>query len=84
VHGVVRWRIIDLIQWVWEKLRLSILKQPMSGELHNLGFRKLSVRPRHHAKDEAAAAAFKKLRQEPGTDHDARGSRQAHRDLVPG
>lgn len=26
VHGVVRWRIVDLIQWVWEESRLSISK----------------------------------------------------------
>jgi transposase len=60
VHGVVRWRIVDLIQWVWEEFRLSISKQTMSRELRAMGFRKLSARPRHHAKDEAAAAAFKK------------------------
>jgi transposase len=60
VHGVVRWRIVDLMQWVWEEFRLSISKQTMSRELRNMGFRKLSARPRHHAKDEAGAAAFKK------------------------
>jgi transposase len=60
VHGVVRWRIVDLIQWVWEEFRLSVSKQTMSKELRGMGFRKLSARPRHHAKDEAAAAAFKK------------------------
>jgi transposase len=60
VHGVVRWRIVDLMQWVWEAFRLSISKQTMSRELRAMGFRKLSARPRHHAKDEDAAAAFKK------------------------
>jgi transposase len=60
VHGVVRWRIVDLIQWLWEGFRLSISKQTMSRELRAMGFRKLSARPRHHAKDAAAAAAFKK------------------------
>jgi transposase len=60
VHGVVRWRIVDLMQWVWEEFRLSISKQTMSRELRRMGFRKLSARPRHHAKDEEAAAAFKK------------------------
>src|SRR3954469_12047188 len=24
VHGVVRWRLIDLIQWVWEEFRITI------------------------------------------------------------
>lgn len=60
VHGVVRWRIVDLIQWLWDEFRLSISKQTMSRELRALGFRKLSARPRHHAKDEEAAASFKK------------------------
>ena len=23
-HGVVRWRIIDLCQWVWEEFRVSV------------------------------------------------------------
>ena len=60
IHGVVRWRIADLMQWLWEEFRLSVSKQTMSRELRALGFRKLSARPRHHAKDDAAAAAFKK------------------------
>lgn len=60
VHGVVRWRIVDLIQWVWAEFRLSISKQTMSRELRAMGFRKLSARPRHHAKDEDAALAFQK------------------------
>ncbi len=60
IHGVVRWRLIDLIAWVWEEFRLSISKQTLSRELRALGYRKLSARPRHHAKSEAAVAAFKK------------------------
>ena len=60
VHGVVRWRLIDLIQWLWEELRISISKQTLSRELRALDYRKLSARPRHHAKSEAAIAAFKK------------------------
>ena len=60
VHGVVRWRLIDLIAWIWEEFRLSLSKQTLSRELRALGFRKLSARPRHYAKNEAAAPAFKK------------------------
>ena len=60
IHGVVRWRIADLMQWLWEEFRLAVSKQTMSRELRALGFRKLSARPRHHAKDDDAAAAFKK------------------------
>ena len=61
MHGVVRWRIVDLVQWLWEEFRLSVSKQTMSEELRAMGFRKLSARPRHHAKDDAAAAAFKNV-----------------------
>ena len=60
VHGVVRWRLIDLARWLFEEFRLEISKQTLSRELRNMGFRKLSARPRHHAQDEEAAAAFKK------------------------
>ena len=60
IHGVVRWRLIDLAQWLFEEFRMSISKQTLSRELRNMGFRKLSARPRHHAQDEEAAAAFKK------------------------
>ena len=60
VHGVVRWRVIDLCQWVFEEFRLSISKQTLSREVRALGFRKLSARPRHHAQDAEAMATFKK------------------------
>ena len=60
VHGVVRWRLIDLMQWVWEEFRLWISKQTLSRELGAMGYRKLSVRPRHHAQDQDAMEAFKK------------------------
>jgi transposase len=59
VHGVVRWRLVDLVQWLWEAFRITISKQTLSRELRALGYRKLSARPRHHAKSEAAVSAFK-------------------------
>ena len=60
IHGVVRWRLIDLTQWVFEEFRVSISKQTLSRELRRMGFRKLSARPRHHAQDAQAAGDFKK------------------------
>ncbi len=60
VHGVVRWRLIDLAQWVWEEFHISISKQTLSRELRAMGLRKLSARPRHHAQNEYAIEAFKK------------------------
>jgi transposase len=59
VHGVVRWRLVDLIQWLWDEHRVAISKQTLSREIRALGYRKLSARPRHHAKSDAAVAAFK-------------------------
>jgi hypothetical protein len=56
---VVRWRLADLMQWLWEEYRIRISKQTLSRELRALSFRKLSARPRHHAKSEAAVAVFK-------------------------
>ncbi len=60
IHGVVRWRLVDLIAWLWEEFRITIAKQTLSRELRAMNYRKLSARPRHHAKSEAAVAAFKK------------------------
>ena len=60
VDGVVRWRLIDLAQWVYAEFRISISKQTLSRMLRAMGYRKLSARPRHHAQDPAALAAFKK------------------------
>lgn len=60
VHGVVRWRLIDLAQWIWEEFRITIAKQTLSRELRALGYRKLSARPRHHAQAEGAIEDFKK------------------------
>src|SRR5512142_1191566 len=39
VHGVVRWRLIALAQWVFDEFRISISKQTLSAELLALGFR---------------------------------------------
>ena len=60
VHGVVRWRLVDLIQWLWDEFQITISKQTLSREIRALDYRKLSARPRHHEKSEAQVAAFKK------------------------
>ena len=60
IHGVVRWRIIDLCQWIWDEFRISVSKQTLSRELRTMGYRKLSARPRHHAQAAGAIEAFKK------------------------
>lgn len=60
IHGVVRWRIIDLCRWLYEEFKLTVAKQTLSRELRNMGYRKLSARPRHHAQAEGAIEDFKK------------------------
>ncbi len=60
IHGVVRWRLVDLIQWIWEEFRIVIAKATLSRVLRTMGYRKLSARPRHHAQNPEAAVAFKK------------------------
>jgi transposase len=60
VHGVVRWRIIDLCQWIYEEFRVVVAKQTLSRELRAMGYRKLSARPRHHAQAAGAIEHFKK------------------------
>jgi hypothetical protein len=57
----VRWRIVDLCQWVFEEFRIAIAEQTMSRELRKMGLRKLSARPRHHAQAEGAIDNFKKV-----------------------
>ncbi len=72
VHGVVRWRLIDLAQWIWDEFAVSVSEATMSRELKALGYSKLSARPRHHAQNELAITDFKKdfrpswRRSEPG------------------
>jgi putative transposase len=60
IHGVVRWRIIDLCQWVWNEFHVSVSKQTLGRELRAMRYRKLSARPRHHAQAAGAIETFKK------------------------
>jgi len=60
LHGVVRWRLIDLCRWALAELKIVIAPQTMSRELRKMGFRKLPARPRHHEQAEGAIEDFKK------------------------
>jgi transposase len=61
LHGVVRWRLVDLCRWALAELKIVIAPQTMSRELRKMGFRKLSARPRHHEQAEGAIEDFKKV-----------------------
>ena len=60
IHGVVRWRLKDLQQWLWEEFRVSLDESTVSRELKALGFVKISARPRHRAQNEFVREDFKK------------------------
>lgn len=80
--GVVRWRLVDLGQWLWEEFGVSVSRQTLGRELRVLGFRKLSARPRHYAQDPEAMEAFKKISPRAGKDPPAARARHGGRDLV--
>ncbi|WP_428332612.1 IS630 family transposase [Novosphingobium sp.] len=60
IHGVVRWRLIDLVQWLHDEFAVSLDETTVGRELKKLGYVKLTARPRHHAQNEHALEAFKK------------------------
>lgn len=60
IHGVVRWRLIDLVQWLHEEFAVSLDETTVGRELKKLGYVKLTARPRHHAQNEYELEAIKK------------------------
>ena len=60
LHGVVRWRLVDLVRWLRDEFGVCVSRQTLGRELRRMGFRKLSARPRDHAQDPEAQEAFKK------------------------
>lgn len=60
IHGVVRWRLIDLCRWLHEEFAVSLDETTVGRELRKLGYVKLTARPRHHAQNELAMEDFKK------------------------
>lgn len=59
-HGVVRWRLADLAQWVWDEFAVSVTRHTLGRELRAMGYRKLSARPRHRGQKSDDIAIFKK------------------------
>ena len=49
IHGVVRWRLIDLVQWLYEEFTVSLDETTVGRELNKLGNVKLTARPGPHA-----------------------------------
>lgn len=59
-HGVVRWRRIDLRDELQRQFGVELHERSVGKVLTKLGYRRLSVRPRHPEADDEAQAAFKK------------------------
>jgi transposase len=62
IHGVVRWRLIDLSQWIYRRVPHHG-RQTDAEPRASMGYRKLSARPRHHAQADGAIENFKKTSQ---------------------
>ena len=60
VHGVVRWRRVDLQHLIAERFGVIYHERTVGKILHQLGFSHISARPRHPAQDERIVAEFKK------------------------
>ena len=58
-HGVVRWRRADLARVIAAEFGVTMAERSVGDLLRRLGFRRLSVRPRHPRQDVAAQASFK-------------------------
>jgi transposase len=64
-HGVVRWRRIDLRDELQRQFGVALHERSVGKVLAKLGYRRLSVRPRHPQADAEAQQAFKKTLPQP-------------------
>jgi transposase len=58
IHGVVRWRLVDLCQWMFEDHRVVVSPQTMSRERRGMNYRKITARPKHHAQAALCGRGF--------------------------
>jgi transposase len=82
--GIVRWRRVDLRDLIEARFGVSLHERSVGKLLHRLGFRHMSVRPRHPKSDKDVQEAFKKTsprlstpsyRKAPDTSRSRSGSR---------
>ena len=83
VHGVVRWRIIDLCQWIFEEFRVVVAKQTLSRELRAWVIASSRLVLAITLRLRAQLRILKKFSRAPGRDRAREGRRaQRHRGLV--
>jgi transposase len=81
--GVVRWRRVDLPALIKVRFGVEMHERSVGKVLRRLGFRRLSVRPKHPQADPAAQEAFKKLPRAGAAGAARARAWQASRGLVP-
>src|SRR6516165_4909815 len=79
VHGVVRWRIVDLCQWIWEEFRVVVAKQTLSRELRKMVTASSRLAHAITRKPKAQSRILKKPPRAPGRNW-AREGRRSRRD----
>ena len=84
VDGVVRWRRQDLRARIAARFGVEVHERTVGKYLAALGYRRLSVRPRHPKSDPEAQERFKKLSRGGSRGPAREGTRQGARGLVPG
>ena len=85
VDGVVRWRLCDLAQWLWEEFRISVSEQTLGREVRSMGYRTSSRLARDIMRRTLMRSWFlKKLPQCCGRGRRRSRQGQSDRNLVPG
>lgn len=69
IHGVVRWRRIDLQQELKTRFGISVHERTVGSYLAKLGYGRLSVRPQHPDADIEEQEAFKKTSRTSSAQH---------------
>ena len=77
VHGVVRWRIVDLRQWIFEEFRVVVAEQTLSRVLRKMGYRSFRLAPANTPRPRMRSRILKKPSRAPGRD------RARERRLIP-
>ena len=85
IHGVVRWRLIDLTGWIYDEYGVTLDQSRLGRILKGLGYARLSPRPRHHTQNPYALEAFQRDFPPEDTGNPGRAAAgNPDRGLVPG
>lgn len=60
IHGVVRWRIVDIQQWIWDEFKIELSEPTVWRLMRSLGYSHVSGRPQAYRQNTDAIEDFKK------------------------